>query len=244
MTTPSEQWIVSALRQATDRMPLPPESRWTRERQSTQHGSTIVLVGVAAALIIVVGMTIGALRVEPRAVPAAGGDAFAVAEDKEWRITRFAVASDLVVLRPTWIPSEFRGSVECPSPWALVGTGATPSRTSTSGYYVQYRGRLLPDGRSCAAFELYGQLGAFDDPRPPVDGLVETIVDARGTTVHVRSGVPRTDLVPPPQLPEFVRELWWMESGAFYAVISNDPDLELVDLIRVVNSLEPMRSER
>lgn len=244
MTTPSEQWIVSALREATDRMPLPPESRWIRERRSTPSVSMILLVGVAAILIIAAGMTIGALRVEPRLVPAAAGvgpSTFAEAEDREWRITRFAVASDLVVLRPTWVPAEYRGSVECPSPWALIGTGATQSRTSTSDYYVQYRGRLLPDGRSCAAFELYGLLGTFDGPRPPVDGLVETTVDARGTTVHVRSGVPRTDLVPPPPLPQFVRELWWNESGAFYAVISYDPDLELVDLVRVIRSLEPMR---
>jgi hypothetical protein len=246
MTTPSEQWIVSALREATDRMPLPPESRWIRERRSTPSVSMILLVGVAAILIIAVGMTMGALRVEPRLVPAATGvgpGRFAEAEDREWRITRFAVASDLVVLRPTWVPAEYRGSVECPSPWALIGTGANNSRTNTSDYYVQYRGRLLPDGRSCAVLELYGYLGTPEEPKP-VDGLVETTFDARGTTVHLRSGVPRTDLVPPPQLPEFVRELWWRESGAFYSVISYDPDLELVDLIRVVNSLEPMRSER
>jgi hypothetical protein len=242
MTTPSEQWIVSALRQATDRMPLPPESRWIRERRSTPRASTIAVVVAAATLIIAVGITIGALRAEPRLVPAAAGrpSTFAEAEDREWRITRFAVASDLVVLRPTWIPAEYFGSVECPSPWALVGTGATQSRTNTSSYYVQYRSRLLPDG-TCATFELYGLLGTFDDPKP-VDGLVETTVAARGTTVHVRSGVPRTDLVPPP-LPQYVQELWWNESGAFYALISFDPDLELVDLIRVVRSLEPMRRD-
>jgi hypothetical protein len=253
MTTPSEQWIVSALRQATDRMSLPPESRWIRERPSTSAVSTILVIGVAAILIIVVGMTIGALRVEPRLVPAAAGrpSIFAEAEDREWRITRFAMASDLVVLRPTWIPAEYHGSVECPSPSALLGTGPTGSNfmriqgratdvTNTSSYYVQYQGRLLPDGSSCAMFELYGLLGTWGDPKP-VDGLVETTVDARGTTVHVRSGVPRG---PSPPLPEYVRELWWNESGAFYAVISFDPDLELVDLIRVVRSLEPMPTER
>ena len=246
MTTPSEQWIVSALREATDRMPLPPESRWIRERRSTPSMSTILLVGVAAMLIIAVGTTIGALRVEPRLVPAAAGvrpSTFAETEDREWRITRYAVTSDLVVLRPTWVPAEYRGSAECPSPWALIGSGATPSRTDFSSYYVHYRSRLLPDGRSCAAFELYGYLGTSDDPKP-VDGLVETTVDARGTTVHVRSGVPRMNLTPPSAVPEFVQELWWRESGAFYALISFNPDLELVDLIRVVNSLEPVRSER
>jgi hypothetical protein len=241
MTTPSEQWIVSALREATDRMPLPPESRWIRERRPTPRASTIAVVVAAAIFIVVVGATIGALRVEPRLVPAGpGSSAFAEADDREWRIARSAVVSDLVLLRPAWIPAEYRGSAECPSPWALIGTGATQSRTDFSSYYVQYRGRLLRDGSSCATFELHGLLGTFDDPRP-VDGLVETTVDARGTTVHVRSGVPRTDLVPPAPLPQFVRELWWNESGAFYAVISYDPDLELVDLIRVVRSLEPMR---
>ena len=73
MTTQSEQWIVSALREATDRMPLPPESRWIRERRSRPSVSMILLVGVAAMLIVAAGMTIGALRVEPRLVPASGG---------------------------------------------------------------------------------------------------------------------------------------------------------------------------
>jgi hypothetical protein len=226
-------------------MPLPPESRWIRE-PSTSPVSTILVV-VAAILIIVVGVTIGARRVEPRLVPAGAGrpSTFADAEDREWRITRLAMASDLVVLRPTWIPAEYHGSVECPSPLALLGTGPTGSTfiriqgratdvTNNSSYYVQYQGRLLPDGRSCAMFELHGLLGTWGDPKP-VDGLVETTVDARGTTVHVRPSRP---------LPEYVRELWWNESGAFYAVISFDPDLELVDLIRVVDSLEPMRTER
>jgi hypothetical protein len=243
MTTPSEQWIVSAIREATDRMPLPPESRWIRERRATPGLSMILLVGVAAILIIAVGMTIGALRVEPRLVPAGTGvgpSKFAEAEDREWRITRYAVASDLVVLRPSWIPAEYRGSAECPSPWALIGTGANNSRTNTSDYYVQYRGRLLPDGRSCAMFELYGYLGTLNEARP-VDGLVDTTVDARGTTVHVRSGVPAPDPAAPPPPPQYVRVLWWNESGAFYSLISYDPDLELVDLIRVVRSLEPMR---
>lgn len=252
MTTPSEQWIVSALRQATDRMPLPPESRWIRERRSTPRAWTIAVVG-AAIFIVAVGVTIGALRVEPRLAPAAGSSAFVEAEDREWRIARFVITPDLVLLRPAWIPAEYRGSVECPSPWALTGTGATPSRTSTSGYLVEYRGRVLPDWRppigplghsDCALLQLYGQLGTRDGVAgflPEV--MAETgTVDARGTTVHVRSGVLRMHPDAPPSLPQiFVWHLWWNESGAQYDVISYDTDLELVDLIRVIRSLEPMR---
>lgn len=243
MTTPSEQWIVSALRQATDRMPLPPESRWIRERRSTPRAWTIAVVGAAAIFIVAVGVTIGALRVEPRLAPAAGSSAFVEAEDREWRIARFAITSDLVLLRPAWIPSEYRGSAECPSPWALIGTGATNSRTSTSGYLVEYRGRRLPDGR-CALIQLYGLLGTQDDVDVLIDGLIETgTVDARGTTVHVRSdGDLRRQPDAPGSTPQiYVRRLWWNESGAHYDVISDDVDLELVDLIRVINSLEPMR---
>jgi hypothetical protein len=205
--------------------------------------SMILLVGVAAILIIAVGMTIGALRVEPRLVPAASGvgpSTFAEAEEREWRITRYAVASDLVVLRPTWVPAEYRGSVECPSPWSLIGTGATQSRTDFSSYSVEYR-RVGPDGR-CASITLYGQLGAQDDTELP-DGLIETgTFDSRGTTVHVRSGVLRANPDAPQPLRQiFMRQLWWNESGAHYDVLSNDTDLELVDLVRIVRSLEPVR---
>lgn len=232
MTTPSEQWIVSELRRATERMPLPPESRWIRERRSTSHVSTIAVVGAAAIFIVALGMTIGALRVEPRLAPAAGPSAFAAREDAEWRIVRAAVPSDLVLLRPAWIPAEFRGCADCHSPWApspLANIG--PGRN----YSVSYFGRLLPNGR-WASFVLWGQLGTQDDTDLP-DGLIETAtINARGTTVHVRSGVPRTnvDSPPPPQI-----QLWWNESGAHYDLISTD--LELVDLVRVIRSLEPVR---
>lgn len=246
MTTPSEQWIVSALRQATDRMPLPPESRWIRERRSTARVSTIAVVGAAAIFIVAVGITIGALRVEPRLAPAASPSAFAVAEDTEWRIVRFAVPSDLVLLRPAWIPSEFRGSTECPSPWALIGPRSQPSRQDPDpGYSVRYQGRVLSDGiqpspfgpSSCAWLVLSGELGTWDLTDVP-DGLIETgTLDARGTTVHVLSGVPRTPVGFPIALPHI--HLWWNESGAHYDVISND--LELVDLVRVIRSLEPVR---
>jgi hypothetical protein len=232
MTSLSEQSIVSALRQATDRMPLPPESRWVREPGSTPRGWTIAAVAAAAIFIVALGITIGALRVEPRLVPAAGPGAFAVAEDTEWRIARAALPSDLVLLRPTWVPSEFRGSAECRSPLAFTGPG--PS------YSVLYRGRALGDGR-CTGLVLYGQLGTQDDT-DLVDGLTETdTINARGTTVHVRSGVPRTNSEFPPPLPQNIH-LWWNESGAHYDVFSSD--VELVDLVRVIRSLEPMRTER
>ena len=238
MTTPSEQWIVSALREATDRMPLPPESRWIRERRSTPFVSTIMVVGVAATLIIAVGLTIGALRVEPRLVPAAAGvrpKTFAEVEDTEWRITRFAVASDLMVLRPTWVPAGYQGSVACPSPWSRIGTGATSSRTDFSSYTVEYR-RQQPDG-ICASLSLSGQLGEQDDTGPY--GNEADTFDARSAIVHVERSAPRTDPRDPP--PPYLLHVWWNEPGAHFDVLSNDPALELADVMRIVRSLEPVR---
>jgi hypothetical protein len=210
-------------------MPLPPESRWVRERRSTPRTSTVAVVAAAAILIVAFGMTIGALRVEPRLVPAAGPSAFDVAEDEAWKSARALIASDLVLLRPTWVPSEFRGSgtSACPLPSAFV---------PGNNYSVAYSG-LMPNG-TCAYFSLWGQLVPQDDTDLP-DGLIETAtVSARGTTVHVRSGV-RTNASPPPPFSEI--DLWWNESGAHYDVLSHGVDL--VDLIRVVRSLEPMRSD-
>jgi hypothetical protein len=245
MTTPSEQWIVSALREATDRMPLPPESRWIRERRSTPSVSMILLVGVAAILIVAIGMTIGAIRAAPRVVPAASPDAFVVAEDREWRITRFATPSDLALLRPAWIPGGYRGSAECPSPQAIISIGGIPSRPSApSGYSVEYR-RQQPDGR-CASLQLFGQLGTQDyiQPGHPDDWIETSTFDARGTTVHVSSGVMGPDLdASLPFQKTYLIHLWWNESGAHYDVISisNADSIDLADLVRVIEGLEPMR---
>lgn len=235
MTNPTEQWVVTALRQATDRMPLPPESRWIRERRSTSRVATILVVGLVAVFIIVVGMTIGALRVEPRLVPAAGGpSAFEAREDAEWRTARAALRSDLVLLRPVWIPAEFRGSAECPSPLVSVTPGA--------GYEARYQGRVLPNGE-CAVLVYGAEFPSWDhhsDPsRPcgPLDpcGPVVEIgtFNERGTTVHV--GIPRTDVAPPP----FQFAVWWNESGAHHDMLAND--IELDDLLRVIRSLEPVQ---
>jgi hypothetical protein len=229
MTTPSEQWIVGALRQATDRMALPPESRWIRGHHSTPHAPTIAVVGIIAIFIVAVGITIGALRVEPRAVPAAGGDAFVVREDAEWTLAKSSLPSDFVLLRPSWFPSEFHGSADCPSPWATLDVLNT-------GYVVRYQGRTLPNGR-CAWLLITGTRATVNYAEL-TDGLIETnTVNARGTVIHIRSGTPRTNLGSPPALPQIY--LWWRESGATYEVISNDA--ELVDLVRVIGGLEPMR---
>jgi hypothetical protein len=235
MTTPSEQWIVSALREAADRMPLPPESRWIRERRSTPSVSMILLVGVAAILIIAAGMTIGALRVEPRLVPAAGGPsafAFEAREDVQWRTARAALRSDLVLLRPVWIPAEFRGSAECPSPLVIV-TGA--------GYEARYQGRVLPNGE-CAVL-VYGADPSRDHqsdpsgpcgPLDPCGPVVEIATfNERGTTVHV--SIPRTDVAPP----RLQFAVWWNESGAHHDMLANG--IELDDLLRVIRSLEPVQ---
>lgn len=229
MTTPSEQWIVSALRQATDRMPLPPESRWIRERRSTPRLSTITMVSAAAILIIGIVGAISGLRPEPRVVPAARADAFAAREDAEWTLARSALPSDFVLLRPSWIPAEFRGSAECASPWASF-------ETLSPGYRVRYQGLILPNGR-CAWILLTGVSRIVSYAGLP-DGLDEVgTVDARGTVIHVRSGTPRTNFGSPP--PRDQIHLWWNESGATYEVITNAA--ELADLVRLIRSLEPVR---
>jgi hypothetical protein len=228
MTTPTEQLIVSALRRATDGMPLPPESRWIHEHGSTSRLSRMVMISAAAVLLIALVASSG-LRVDPRVVPGSSADAFVLREDAEWGLTQSALPSAFVVLRPTWIPAEFRGSAECPSQWSSFET-LTPS------YLVRYQGDLLPNGR-CARLEITGVSEIVSYAGLP-DGLDETgTVDARGTVVYVRSGTPRTNLGSP-TLPHQIR-LWWNESGATYEVMSND--LEIADLVRVVRSLEPMR---
>ncbi|HEV8671011.1 MAG TPA: hypothetical protein VGS01_09795 [Candidatus Limnocylindria bacterium] len=235
MTTPSEQWIVSALRQSTDRMPLPPESRWVRERRSTPHVSTIAVVGAAAIFAIVVAGAISGLRVEPRVVPAASADAFAAREDAQWASIRYALPSDLVMLRPTWIPAAFRGSADCPSPSASFSLVPYPnSSPAANGYFVVYQSTVLSHGR-CGWLLINAQLGVVSYAGRE-DGLVDSgTVDARGAAIHVRIGTPPAD-PRNPQPPDII-DLWWNESGATYEVISND--LELADLVRIVRSLEP-----
>jgi len=243
MTTPSEQWIVSALRQATDRMPLPPESRWIRGRRSTARVSTIAVVGAAAIFIVAVGITVGGLYVEPRLVPAAGGpSAFEAREDAEWRIARAALPSALVLLRPAWIPAEFRGSAECPSPLVTVGSRAG---YQGAGYQARYQGRVLPNS-GCAWLAYGAELGSGDhhsDPsRPcgpldPCGPMVEIgTFNERGTTVYA-SRFPETAVAPRPA--EFQFHLWWNESGAHYDMLANE--VELDDLLRVIRSLEPVQ---
>lgn len=257
MTNPTEQWVVSALRQGTDRMPLPPESRWIRERRSTSRVATILVVGLVAVFIITVGVTIGALRVEPRLVPAAGAPrAIEAREDAEWTTARAALPSALVLLRPAWIPAELRGSAECPSPLVSVTPGA--------GYQALYQGRVLSNGECASAsapmavptstgwrttmWLAYGaELGSGDHhsdpsrrscgPLDPCGPMVEIgTFNERGTTVHV-SRFPGTAVGSRPS--DFQIHLWWNESGAHYDMLAND--VELDDLLRVIRSLEPVQ---
>jgi hypothetical protein len=161
-----------------------------------------------------------------------------VTEEREWRNARTTIDSDLALLRPAWLPAEFRDSGECGSPWVLVGPGATLSGPSYSSYKADYRGRRLPDG-SCSWLSFYGQLGSQDDGGQPFHSIETDTFDARGTTVHVERGVPRTDPRDPP--PPFVVHLWWNEPGTLYDVLSNVPGLDLADVSRIVRSLEAMR---
>jgi hypothetical protein len=105
-----------------------------------------------------------------------------------------------------------------------------------TGYVVRYQGRILPNGR-CAWLVITGTLKTVNY-NELTDELIETgTINARGTVIHIRSGIPRNNLGSPPLLPQLY--LWWNEFGATYEVISNDADL--ADLVRVIGSLQPVR---
>ncbi len=235
MNNPSEQWIVSALRRATDRMELPPESRWIRERRSTSHRSSLAMVAAATILVIAVGGAISALRVEPRVVPASGVDPFVAREDAAWARVRSQLPSAFVVLRPTWIPAEFRGSGDCLSPsGSAEAAGSGYARGAAPYYSMDYKSSVLAGGM-CAGFQLQGTLSVLKYPAPNCV-LVGTLA-ARGTTVGIQSCVGHG-----PQAPAggtVSTGLWWVENGATYEIGSRDVDL--ADLIRIVRSLEPVK---
>jgi len=244
MSTPSEQLIVNALRRATDRMALPPESRWIRERRASSPGSTLALVVAAAVLVIAVGGAINALRTEPRVVPASGVDPFMAREDAAWARVRSDLPSDFVVLRPSWIPAEFRGSGDCPSPTGSAeALGHGYARGPTPSYTVDYKSNLLSDGM-CAGFELVGafRTGGFPEPGAaptPRSGCVPVgTLAARGTVVGVQTCVEHGPQTRPPGRDVYTW-LWWTENGGTYQIGSRD--IELADLIRIVRSLEPVR---
>lgn len=233
MSTPSEQWVVAEVRRATERLELPPESRWIRERTSPSGALTPAIVTVAAVfLIAVIGVMLG-LRQAPRLVPAAPPDTFAVAEDGAWGSVRSAL-STAVVLRPTWLPAKFRAtSADCPSPVVSIDT----TGRSLQRYIMRYNAG--PPDPNCAAITVTQYDFTASDGYRGIDDAHRSCdragtANARGSLVLVFICVDHG-----PQHYRSWTFLFWNEAGVGNEVGSND--LELGDLLRIVQSLEPVQ---
>ncbi|TMC57759.1 MAG: hypothetical protein E6J19_05160 [Chloroflexi bacterium] len=231
MISSSDQQVVIALRVAAARITLPPESRWVRERPSARGVWVIATLTVAFLALIAVLVT---LRGEPRTVPgsvshtippsasrttsASGPVAYEMSEDTAWAIARLRTAPDFVVLRPSWVPRLSDSMSECAINLQRLGED-----TLTDEYHVWY---VSLGARPCSLM-----FGGHLDPAwvagltNPALPTVATFA-ARGTVVYVRESDKNV-------------YLQWVENGAFYEIIANGYDLS--DLVRALNSLEPMR---
>jgi hypothetical protein len=231
MSSPYEQSIGRALQSAAAGIPAPPESRWVPDRRARSGANAAIITIAAAILILLSGIAIVAL---PRATPAAPRDPFSVADDAAWTQVRSALASALV-LRPTWIPDEFKltGSSECPSPTASI-------QNADGTYKVTYLGtvvRMPPNSRnatpqSCTRVEIKT---LTVKPEEFVQLVDVAPINARGTTVRVRVGPRVFDLNGQPHQLIYMN---WLEGGTSYEL--NTLDVNLTDLTRVLRSLEPM----
>ena len=107
---------------------------------------------------------------------------------------------------------------------------------------MQYVSRLLLDG-TCRSLWISGygvplqNLGRPDDPYVLTTMALGTL-DARGTTVYVSRDLPRAPSQAGGRV-ELNTWLDWTEGGTWYEIGGND--LTLADLVRVMQSLEPIR---
>jgi len=235
MSSPYEQSIGRALQNATARIPAPPESRWVPDRRARSGANAVVLALAAAILILLSGMAVMAL---PRAAPAAPGDAFSVADDAAWAQVRLVLPS-AIVLRPTWIPDEFKrtGSGDCPWPTASI-------QNANGTYTVTYLGTLFrmppgsknPNPQACTRVELKTLIVQPEDSFYGVQLVDIAPINARGTTVRVRVGPRVLDVNGQPHQLIYMN---WLEGGTSYEL--NTLDVNLTDLTRVLRSLEPMK---
>jgi len=228
----SDEQVVIALRAAARRIVVPPESRWVRERHSVRAGWMMAALAIIALVAIV-----AALRGEPRTVPgsvshtvppsalpaasAALPVTFDVSDDTPWLMIRAKAAPDIVVLRPTWLPRTSDSGSTCEMTMKLFGDEA-----SIEAYHVHYGDSRPTDGvRRCGL-----SLGGDRDEARRQDiarfAPVLATFPARGTVVDIRQN---NDTL----------FLGWLENGVFYEVIAEG--FRLSDLVRVVNSLDPMR---
>jgi hypothetical protein len=235
MSGPHEQSIGRALQNAAATIPAPPESRWVPDRRARPGAKAAVLTVAAALLILLSG---AAILVSRPTVPAAPGDPFSVADDAAWAQVRATLPSALV-LRPTWIPDEFKrkGSGDCQSP--------TASTENTNGTFaVTYLGTLVrmppgsrnPQAQACTRVEVRTLIVKPEDSFYGVQLVDVAPINARGTAVRVRVGPRVFDVNGQPHQLIYMN---WLEGGTSYEL--NTLDVNLTDLTRVLRSLEPMK---
>jgi hypothetical protein len=230
----SDQQVVIALRLASQKIVVPPESRWLRERRSYRAEWMMATVAIAIVALIAV---LGALRSEPRMVPgsvphtqsaSASGAAstfgpvtFDLSDDTPWLVIRAKAAPDIVVLRPTWLPRTSDSASTCEMTLGLYGDEA-----SSEAYHVHYvDSRPTASLRPCS-LSLGGDRN--EARRRDVAGFAPVLATfpARGTVVDVRQNGDTLFL-------------GWLENGVFYEVIAEG--FRLSDLVHVVNSLDPVQ---
>ena len=232
MISSSDEQVVTALRVAANRIVVPPESRWVRERRSARAEWLMAALAIAALVAIVGALGRGQRTVpgsvshtlppaETRAASATAPAAFDVYDDAPWVAARAKAAPDFVVLRPTWLPSTPEAASKCEIRSLRWG-----SDTSSEEYHVFYENNgvrppcsLMFGGHRDTT--LAGDLPSYS-PAP-----LATFV-TRGTVVYIRQSGPDAPVY-----------LGWLEDGAFYEVIARG--YELSDLVRAVHSLEPVR---
>ncbi|HET7701278.1 MAG TPA: hypothetical protein VFM06_10480 [Candidatus Limnocylindria bacterium] len=171
----------------------------------------------------------------PRTVPATAPDPFVAADDAAWARVRAEMPASVVVLRPTWIPAEFRGTGQagCPSPQVAV-------QNADRTYVVSYFGSSFTppnSGRSaCTRLEFKTLKLAPEDSFYGVQLVDQQPLSSRGTSVRVRFG-PR--VVHANGAIHQLIYLNWTEAGISYEL--NTLDVDLADLTRVLVGLQPMR---
>ncbi len=227
MTTTSEQSVGRALEAAVGRIALPPESSWIPEARPRSGGLTAFAAVAAVILVLLVGAELSTLRQQGSTV-GARPNAFRVADDAEWAWIRAALPADVVVLRPTWIPAEFMdvGTSDCPTPLGIP-------IVSDRGYVFNYRkGKLLnpENANSCPKIEI--KRNAY---QVSIQLIESGVVNERGTTVLVRTG----PVVLRNGTPYQLIYLNWIEDGTQFELSSLD--LEMMEILRVLRSLEPMK---
>lgn len=242
MISSSDQQVVIALRVAAGRIVVPPEERWVRERRSDQRAWVIATLALALVALVA---AVGALRGEPRTVPGSGshtappagspvGDVvtttvYGVTDDTPWIRARARVAPGFAVLRPTWLPGASDPASQCE-----LDALRYAEEQSTDVYHLSYDGSR--NGNRCGFL-----LGGHRDPT--LSGAADLAAMSRHGFAANRTGAPLATFMTRGS----VVYVWeyaggalaeWIEPGAYYEVIAS---LELSELIRVVNSLEPMR---